>query len=111
MALFTLSRFFKVFSLRRAEAFFKDFASQDCSVDGIYVSFPRNGIGKEQVECHCHLPAKGDVAFQCILFIFFFLFVFPALTQVERREQVSSSGSLVGGVCMWSFQFRWLAYT
>lgn len=79
MALFTLPRFFKVFSLLRAEAFFKDFASQDCSVDGIYVSFSRNGIGEEQVECHCHLPAKGDVAVQRFLvwlvgWLGFFLF-------------------------------------
>lgn len=40
-----------------------------------------------------------------LLWGFFFLFVPPALRQVKRRKQVSSSGVLVAGVCMWSFQF------
>lgn len=71
MALFTLPRFSKVFSLHRVEAFFlKEFASPECSVDGIDVSFSRNGIGDELVEHHCHLLAKGEVAFWWVLRVF-----------------------------------------
>lgn len=78
--------------------------------------FPRNGIGDEQVECHCHLLAKGDVTFQWVVslvlgFPFPFPFLFPALTQVKHCEQVSSLGVLVGGMGMWSFQTESLACT
>lgn len=89
MALFTLLRFLKCFPCAELKHFFKHFASQERSVDGIHVSFSRNGTG-EQVECHCHLLAKGDVAFQWVVslvldwglvllgfFLVAFLFLFP----------------------------------